>query len=92
MLKNLAEGADGPVPRWAAVGVAVLASSLVFAFLHGGKVDHPSQYGYYLLAGLVLSGAYVLTGDLALPIAFTPGTISPRARCSVSATHNGRPS
>ncbi|MUV51152.1 CPBP family intramembrane glutamic endopeptidase [Haloarcula sp. CBA1122] len=70
MLKNLAEGADGPVPRWAAVGVAVLASSLVFAFLHGGKVDHPSQYGYYLLAGLVLSGAYVLTGDLALPIGF----------------------
>jgi membrane protease YdiL (CAAX protease family) len=70
MLKNLAEGADGPVPRWAAVGMAVLASSLVFAFLHGGKVDHPSQYGYYLLAGLVLSGAYVCTGDLALPVGF----------------------
>ncbi|MDT3434162.1 CPBP family intramembrane glutamic endopeptidase [Haloarcula sp. 1CSR25-25] len=70
MLKNLAEGADGPVPRWAAVGMAVLTSSLVFAFLHGGKVDHPSQYGYYLLAGLVLSGAYVLTGDLALPVGF----------------------
>ncbi|WP_137683204.1 CPBP family intramembrane glutamic endopeptidase [Haloarcula mannanilytica] len=70
MLKNLAEGADGPVPRWAAVGVAVLASSVVFALLHGGKVDHPSQYGYYLLAGLLLSGAYVLTGDLALPIGF----------------------
>ncbi|WP_336336099.1 CPBP family intramembrane glutamic endopeptidase [Haloarcula brevis] len=70
MLKNLAEGADGLVPQWAAVTLAVLASSLVFAFLHGGKVDHPSQYGYYLLAGLVLSGAYVLTGDLALPIGF----------------------
>lgn len=70
MLKNLAEGADGLVPRWAAVGLAVLLSALVFAFLHGGKVDHPSQYGYYLLAGLVLSGAYVLTGDLALPIGF----------------------
>ncbi len=70
MLKNLAEGADGPVPQWAAVGMAVLASSLVFALLHGGKVDHPSQYGYYLLAGLLLSGAYVLTGDLALPIGF----------------------
>ncbi|WP_424001399.1 lysostaphin resistance A-like protein [Haloarcula salina] len=70
MLKNLAEGADGHLPRWAAVGVAVLVSSLVFAFLHGGKVDQPSQYGYYLLAGLVLSGAYVLTGDLALPTGF----------------------
>lgn len=70
MLKNLAEGADGLIPRWAAVWLAVLLSALVFAFLHGGKVDHPSQYGYYLLAGLVLSGAYVLTGDLALPIGF----------------------
>ncbi|EMA34989.1 hypothetical protein C444_00360 [Haloarcula japonica DSM 6131] len=70
MLKNLAEGADGLVPRWAAVGLAVLLSALVFASLHGGKIDHPSQYGYYLLAGLVLSGAYVLTGDLALPIGF----------------------
>ena len=70
LLKNLAEGADGFLPRWAAVGLAVLCSTLVFAVLHGGKVSHASQYGYYLLAGLVLAGAYVLTGELALSIGF----------------------
>lgn len=70
LLKNLAEGADGFLPRWGAVGLAVLCSTLVFAFLHGGKVTHASQYGYYLLAGLVLAGAYVLTGELALSVGF----------------------
>jgi hypothetical protein len=70
MLTNLAEGASGFVPRWIAVGLAVTLSSLVFAFLHGAKVTHLSQYGYYLIAGLVLSGVYVLTGELALSIGF----------------------
>lgn len=70
MVKNLAEGANGFVPRWAAVGLAVTLSSLAFAFLHGAKVAHFSQYGYYLIAGLVLSGVYVLTGELALSIGF----------------------
>ena len=70
MVKNLAEGADGIVPRWAGVGLAVALSTLAFAFLHGGKVAHPGQYGYYLIAGLVLSGAYVLTGELALGVGF----------------------
>jgi len=70
MLTNLAEGADGFVSRWMAVGFAVAFSSLVFAFLHGGKITHVSQYGYYLIAGLILSGAYVLTGELALSIGF----------------------
>ncbi|WP_241692936.1 CPBP family intramembrane glutamic endopeptidase [Haloarcula limicola] len=70
MLKNVAEGAEGYLPRWAAVGLAVCLSTAVFAFLHGGKISAPSQYGYYLVAGLVLSGAYVVTGDLALSIGF----------------------
>lgn len=70
MLKNIAEGSDGYLPRWAAVGVAVLVSSLVFAFLHGGKVTHLGQYGYYVVAGVVLGVAYVLTGELALSIGF----------------------
>lgn len=70
MLQNLAEGIEGYAPRWVAVGVALLASSVVFAVLHGGKVTHLGQYGYYLLAGLVLGGVYVLTGDLALPMGF----------------------
>jgi len=70
MLQNLAEGADGYVPRWLAVGVALLASTAIFAFMHSGKVTHPSQGGYYAVAGLVLGGAYVLSGDLALPTGF----------------------
>lgn len=70
MLKNIAEGAEGYVPRWVAIALAVLLSSVVFAFLHSGKVVHLSQYSYYLVAGLVLGGAYVLTGDLSLSIGF----------------------
>ncbi|WP_321169024.1 CPBP family intramembrane glutamic endopeptidase [Halorubrum sp. CBA1125] len=70
MLTNLAEGADGFVSQRMAVGLAVILSTIVFAFLHGGKITHPSQYGYYLIAGLVLSGVYVLTGELALSIGF----------------------
>ncbi len=70
MLTNLAEGATGFVPRWIAIGLAVTISTLVFAFLHGAKVTHLSQYGYYLIAGLILSGVYVLTGELALSIGF----------------------
>lgn len=70
MLKNLAEGSGGYLPQWAAVGVATVASSAVFAALHAGKVTDPSQYGYYLLAGLVFGCVYVLTGELALPIGF----------------------
>ena len=70
MLQNLAEGADGYVPRWLAVGAALLVSTTVFAFMHSGKITDPTQAGYYVVAGLVLGGAYVLSGDLALPIGF----------------------
>ncbi|WEL27388.1 Metal-dependent membrane protease, CAAX family (plasmid) [Haloferax volcanii] len=70
MLKNLAEGGAGYVGRKPAVLLAVLLSTLVFATLHGGKVTHISQYGYYVIAGLVLGSVYVLSGDLALPIGF----------------------
>ncbi|OSO97059.1 CPBP family intramembrane metalloprotease domain-containing protein [Halorubrum ezzemoulense DSM 17463] len=70
MVKNLAEGSSGFVPQWTAVGLAVALSTIAFAFLHGAKVTHLSQYGYYLIAGLVLSGVYVLTGELALSIGF----------------------
>lgn len=70
LVKNLVEGSNGFVPQWAGVGLAVTLSTFAFAFLHGAKVAHLSQYGYYLIAGLVLSGAYVLTGELALSIGF----------------------
>lgn len=70
MLKNLAEGADGYLPRWVAVGLALVLSSAVFAFLHTGKLTHPNQAGYYLVAGLILGAVYVLSGELALPIGF----------------------
>ena len=73
MLKNLAEGLDGHVPDWGVVAAAVLLSSAIFAALHGGKVDHVSQYGYYLLAGGIFASVYVLSGDLALPIGFHVG-------------------
>ncbi|WP_253738233.1 CPBP family intramembrane glutamic endopeptidase [Halohasta salina] len=70
MLKNLAEGADGHVPRWVAVGLALAISTGVFAFMHSGKVTGPGGYGYYLLAGLIFGGIYTLTGDLGLPMGF----------------------
>lgn len=70
MLKNVAEGAESTLGRVPAVVVGVLLSSLVFAALHGGKVDDPTQYGYYLEAGLLFGTVYVLTGDLSLPVGF----------------------
>jgi len=70
MLQNLAEGTDGHVPRWLGAGIALLASTAVFTFMHSGKLTDPTQAGYYAVAGLVLGGVYVLSGDLALPIGF----------------------
>jgi len=70
LLKNLAEGADGYVPRWAAVGIALVLSTAVFAFMHSGKLTSLGGYGYYLLAGLIFGSVYVLTGNLALPVGF----------------------
>lgn len=70
MLKNMAEGSSNLLPRWAAVSMAVLGSSGIFALMHSGKLAHPSQAGYYLLAGLIFGTVYVLSGDLALPIGF----------------------
>jgi membrane protease YdiL (CAAX protease family) len=70
MLKNLAEGADGYVPQWAAAGLAIVVSTVIFALLHGGKISDPLAYGYYVVAGLVFGVVYVLSGDLALPIGF----------------------
>lgn len=70
MLKNLVEGAGGCIPRWGAVGLAVVLSTLIFAFMHGGKVGDPTGYAYYAVAGLVLGGSYVPSGDLALPVGF----------------------
>lgn len=70
MLKNLAEGADGHVPRWVAVSLALVISTGIFTFMHSGKVSGLGGYGYYLLAGLIFGGVYTLTGDLSLPMGF----------------------
>jgi hypothetical protein len=70
MLKNLAEGGAGYVGEKPAILLAVLISTLVFATLHGGKVSHINQYGYYVIAGLVLGTVYAFTGELALPMGF----------------------
>lgn len=47
-------------------GLAVVLSTAVFAFMHGGKIDHFSLYSYYVVAGLVLAMPYVLTGSLSM--------------------------
>lgn len=70
LLKNVAEGTAGYVQERLAIASALALNCVVFALLHGGKVTHLSQYGYYLLAGLVLGGVYVLTGELALSMGF----------------------
>lgn len=70
LLKNSAEGADGYMPQWAAVALAVGCSTLVFAFLHSGKISHLSGYSYYVIAGLIFGSVYIFSGDLALPIGF----------------------
>ncbi|WP_206536977.1 CPBP family intramembrane glutamic endopeptidase [Natrinema gari] len=70
LLKNVAEGVSSYASERVAIGLALVFNCIVFAFLHGGKITQLSHYGYYLLAGLVLGGVYVLTGELALSISF----------------------
>ena len=70
-LTNLAEGLSGEIikPR-TAILLATLLSSAVFAFLHASN-PHASLTSTLNigLAGIFLAAGYVLTGELAIPVA-----------------------
>lgn len=75
-IKNIAEGLN-----WKAIGprratlLAVLVVSVVFGLAHADNVDATalSTFNTVLIAVLVLSAGYVLTGQLAIPIGFHLG-------------------
>ncbi len=72
MLQNLAEGLNlkriGPQP---ATLIAVLISSVVFGLAHASNASATASSTINtMIAALVLAGAYVHTGQLALPIGF----------------------
>jgi membrane protease YdiL (CAAX protease family) len=75
-IKNMAEGFNWRVvgPRWATV-IAVLLSSVLFGFAHADNIDAVtlSTLNTMLIAVLVFSAGYVLTGELAVPIGFHLG-------------------
>jgi len=75
-IKNIAEGLN-----WKAIGprratlIAVLVASVVFGLAHADNIDATalSTFNTVLIAVLVLSAGYVLTGQLAIPIGFHLG-------------------
>jgi len=75
-IKNLAEGFNWQAigPRWATL-IAVLVASAVFGLAHADNVDATalSTFNTVLIAVMVLSAGYVLTGQLAIPIGFHLG-------------------
>ncbi len=73
LIKNLAEGLRCRIigPRWAAV-LAIVVSSLLFGQGHAGNLNATafSTVNTIIVALLVLSAGYALTGELALPLGF----------------------
>jgi len=69
VMRNAVEGLDLPrVPRrWALVGGWV-SSSALFGVLHYDQAASVLALGFWILAGLVLGLAYLLTDELAVPI------------------------
>ena len=69
VLTNVAEGLAGYLGREGALGVAVVASSLLFGLAHlrNPNATVVSTLGI-TLAGVFLAAGYVLTGDLAIPV------------------------
>jgi membrane protease YdiL (CAAX protease family) len=70
-IKNMAEGLNWKAmgPRWATV-IAVLVASVVFGLAHAENIDATtlSTFNTVLIAVLLFSAGYVLTGQLAIPI------------------------
>ncbi|MFC6942132.1 CPBP family intramembrane glutamic endopeptidase [Salinirubellus sp. GCM10025818] len=69
VMRNAIEGLNGTwIPRrWALVGGWVV-SSVLFGVLHFGQASSPLALVFWIAAGLVLGLAYLLTGQLAVPI------------------------
>lgn len=67
-IRNAAEGFSR-LPDWAALLGAWGVSSVTFALVHFSQVATPAAFLFYvLLGGGLLGTAYVVSGDLALPI------------------------
>jgi hypothetical protein len=67
-IRNAAEGL-GRLPDWAALVGAWGVSSATFALVHFSQVATPTAFLFYmLLGGGLLGTAYVVSGDLGLPI------------------------
>lgn len=69
VLRNAVEGLSLPwlSRRTAALG-GLLGSALLFGSLHAGQAASALALGWWVLAGVVLGGAYLLTDSLALPV------------------------
>ena len=69
LLRNAAEGLE---TRWLSGRTAVLgglaASSLLFGVVHADQATSLAALGFWVLMGMVLGSAYVVTDSLALPI------------------------
>ena len=70
LIKNLAEGLSGkPLSRPAAILIAYTLTSALFGALHAANPNAtPFAVLNIALAGLLLGGGYLFTGDLAIPI------------------------
>jgi len=68
-MRNAVEGLDVPgvSRRWALAGGWV-GSSVLFGALHSDQAGSVLALGFWVLAGLVLGLAYLLTDELAVPI------------------------
>jgi membrane protease YdiL (CAAX protease family) len=70
LIKNLAEGLNSKIigARWAAV-IAILIPSLLFGWLHSSEANATMLSTINtMIFGVLFGVAYVLTGELALPI------------------------
>jgi membrane protease YdiL (CAAX protease family) len=69
VMRNAIEGLSLPwLSRRIAIGGGLVGSSVLFGVLHAGQATSVLALGFWVLAGLVLGLAYLLTGQLAVPI------------------------
>lgn len=69
LLKNLVEGFTGPLGVGLAAVVGTLLTSVLFAALHAANPNAtPVALAVIALAGVLFSVAYLLTGELGLPV------------------------